>query len=222
MTVRNDILSFLDDPEQFSATLPSEASELWRAGLEEFALPRLQPPGRTLCPAQLRAWKESAGLRTSLVLGPPGTGKTFLLSWMAAGFLWAAHRAGRPCRILVTGFTREAIGNLLDGIARITAEHLPGTSLAFLGNRPDQGLASGIASVSLAKADLPAVGRWLERKAVVVGSTVWSLFKILEGGVLKAMVPRRTFSIWCSSMKLRRWSSVRDSWPWPVLPKEAA
>ncbi len=183
MTVRTDVLDFLHAPRSFAGTLPADAAVLWRAALEEFAMPRMRPPGPTLRTAQIRAWRETASLRTALVLGPPGTGKTFLLAWMAAGFLWACRRVGRPCRVLATGFTREAIGNLLEGLAEVLTVHLPGVPVVFIGNRPEQGLAAGVAGIPLGREDLPAARHRLGRPQVVVGTTAWSLFKLFEGGV---------------------------------------
>ena len=73
--------------------------------------------GRRLREAQEAAWRGLADRRAGLILGPPGTGKTHLLSWLITGFAQARRRRERPARVLVTAFTRNAIGNVLDAVA---------------------------------------------------------------------------------------------------------
>jgi ATP-dependent helicase YprA (DUF1998 family) len=184
MTVRTDILAFLNDPGAFARTLAPGDERLWAAGLEEFGKRHLVPPGRTLRAAQEAAWAGMADRRTALLLGPPGTGKTWLLAWMAAGYLWALRRAGRPGRVLATGFTREAIGNLLEALAPITARHLPEITLAFLGNPPGQGLPAVLPIYPLGRDELTDARALLRRDGLVVGATGWSLFKLFDGAGL--------------------------------------
>src|SRR5262249_8988174 len=116
------------------------------------------------------------------VLGPPGTGKTFLLAWMAAGYLHACREVGRSCRVLLTGFTRESIGNLFDDLASVLAAHLPSVPMHFLGNPPGQPLPDQVETVSLGKDDLRAARDLLAADTLVVGGTGWSLYKLFAGG----------------------------------------
>src|SRR4051812_32694242 len=127
MSVREDILQFLHLPAEFAGGVGDADAAAWLSGLNHFAIPSLAKGGSglELRPAQVRAWQEMARCRASLVLGPPGTGKTFTLAWMAAGYLHARRAAGLPARVLVAGFTRESMGNLLDQFAQIAEVHLP-------------------------------------------------------------------------------------------------
>src|SRR5687768_10555372 len=122
-SVRGDIINFLKDPAAFAAGIVPEQREIWLRGLTDFAEPILSRPDmRSLRPAQLAAWRGLADQRAGLILGPPGTGKTFLAAWLAASYIWARRQSGLPCRVLVTGFTRESMGNLVDEITLILSQ----------------------------------------------------------------------------------------------------
>jgi hypothetical protein len=181
MTTRADILAFLRTPRAFADSPQPGQAERWRRGLA-FARQHLKAPGPTLRRAQEQAWEGTAYRRAALVLGPPGTGKTFLLAWMAAGYLHACREAGRPCRVLLTGFTRESIGNLFDDLAPILTAHLPSVPMCFLGNPPGQPLPGRVGSVPLGKDNLPAARHLLAADTLVVGATGWSLYKLFAGG----------------------------------------
>ncbi|POF32613.1 AAA domain-containing protein [Roseibium marinum] len=181
MSVRQEILTFLRDPTAFS--LEATDPEIWRAALEEFAEPSLTHHGEhPLRPAQREAWSGLASARAGLVLGPPGTGKTHLLSWMILGYVHSRRAAGLPARVYVTAFTRNAVGNLLDAVAERARVHWPGGfGLHFFGNAPPAGLSQHIhhrprldgSHGTDAFADL-------SDEAVVVGSSIWSLYRLLQ------------------------------------------
>ena len=57
----------------------------------------------------------------SIVWGPPGGGKSHLLSVTIIRLLITAASEGKQCRILVTAYTHEAINLLLTKIARLLA-----------------------------------------------------------------------------------------------------
>jgi hypothetical protein len=107
-SVTGELRQFLTSPARFARTLPAWQREAWLAGLQ-FAGQVLA--ARPLRAAQRAAREGSANDRAALVLGPPGTGKTFLLAAMVAGFVRAMRGQGRTCRVLFTGFTRESISN---------------------------------------------------------------------------------------------------------------
>jgi hypothetical protein len=182
VSVRDDIVTFLHDPTAFAATTIDP--EVWLRGLEAFAFPSIAAKGDwALRPAQEAAWRGLANRRVGLVLGPPGTGKTHLLSWLIAGHLWARRESGLQRRIFVTAFTRNAVGNLLDAVADRLLKHMPEAAAPlYLGVAPPVGLSDRV----------EALGRDGEERAasaiadgqVVLGGTIWSLYRLLTSGAI--------------------------------------
>lgn len=178
MSVRDELLTFLRDPERFagSATDP----EVWLSGLETFALPNIaEADDWPLRPAQERAWRGLADHRVGLLLGPPGTGKTHLLSWLIAGYRQARREAGLTSRVFVTAFTRNAVGNVLDAVCERFAAYAPvAPPPLYIGTPPPGGLSDAVerlgrdddgrAPVAIASGD------------VVLGGTIWSLYRMLR------------------------------------------
>ncbi|UKJ75443.1 AAA domain-containing protein [Azospirillum brasilense] len=192
MSVKDDILAFLRDAPNFSrlATDP----ETWRRALCDVAQPAIvEASDHPLRPAQVAAWEGLATNRVGLVLGPPGTGKTHLLAWLIVGYVLACRAEGRPCRVLVTAFTRSAIGNLMDGVAnRVGGFGLDDIPTLFAGTPPPGGLSSGIEERGdTGPAGLATVIADLEQPHLVLGASVWSLFKLLETGKLPHAEPLR-------------------------------
>lgn len=134
---------------------------------------------------QRSAWSAAFREPLSLVWGPPGTGKTYLLAWMLLGLAAAAERAGRPCRVLVSAATHRAIVNVLARLARELeaagiSVPLQIVKLRGSGNDADAELDGGVARV-LDDARLPGLLAGAEAGgALVVGATVWSLWKQLR------------------------------------------
>lgn len=185
MTVRSDLLRILRDPIGFSNQIDSHNATVWIRGLDDYVVSWLAsedaPPLRE---RQIDAWRGMALQRLALVLGPPGTGKTFLLGTMAVGYLAARKDSNLPCRVLVCGFTREAIGNLIDSISDMLNRWAPGVPISFFGSQPEQSLADRIQIHSLAGQVQQAQARkWLDETAYcVVGATTWSLNKLFAAG----------------------------------------
>lgn len=182
MTVREQLLRFLRDPAQFGAGAADP--QIWQAGLDGFVVPALSGPDQhPLRRAQIEAWSGLANARAGLVLGPPGTGKTHLLAWLILGYVHARRQAGLPCRVFVTAFTLNAIGNLLDGVAERRDGAWPGgPEVWFLGNPPGAGLSNSVQvqpRLNGAAAIRDALDV-LSRDAVVVGGSIWSLYRLLE------------------------------------------
>ena len=180
MSGRERILTFLRDPKSLGrlATDP----EIWRDGLTTFAVPSLTAHGEhPLRVAQVSAWTGLAEARTGLILGPPGTGKTHLLSWLILGYIHARCSVGKTARVFVTAFTRNAAGNLLDAVASRAAVHDPGAfAIHYVGNAPPAGLSARIKHrSSLYGAQGAAAMADLQPEAVVMGGSVWSLYRLL-------------------------------------------
>src|SRR5215471_1134712 len=111
MQVRDEILSFLRNPTAFAAAPRDPA--IWLRSLEDVAIPSIAGKNDwPLRPAQEAAWRGLSHQRAGLILGPPGTGKTHLLAWLIAAYVQARRNAEAPCRVFVTAFTRNAIGNV--------------------------------------------------------------------------------------------------------------
>jgi AAA domain len=178
MSVREELLSFLRDPEQFAETASDR--EIWLRGLERFALLKIAEAGDwTLRPAQERAWRGLADRRVGLVLGPPGTGKTHLLSWLIAGYRHARREANLPSRVFVTAFTRNAVGNVLDAVCNRFATHAPNAPPPlYIGTPPPGGLSDAVEQLGRdADARAPAA---IAEGDVVLGGTIWSLYRMLD------------------------------------------
>jgi hypothetical protein len=182
MTTREDILSFLRDPVAFARSATDPA--LWTEGLDVFANPSIALHGdRPLRSAQEAAWRGLADQRIGLVLGPPGTGKTHLLSWLITGFGAVRHVAGHAARTLVTAFTKNAVGNVLDAVAKRQALHDPAAPAPiFYGAPPTGGLNRGVQL--LARGDETDVAQSIGSGRTVIGATIWSLYRLIGSGVL--------------------------------------
>ena len=185
MTVRAEILQFLRAPEAFARTLPGDDDPIWRKGLVEFAQPQIAEKGDyPLRESQVTAWNGLASQRVGLIQGPPGTGKTYVLAWMALGYLQARRAAGLPCRILVSAFTLNAIGNLLDAIQSKAARYVPSPpDVVYLGSQPGGGLNPAIRHISFRQRDATAEA-WeaLQSDHLIVGCSVWALNKLMLAG----------------------------------------
>ncbi|MFL5539312.1 MAG: DEAD/DEAH box helicase, partial [Longimicrobiaceae bacterium] len=164
-------------PEWLLAPLDADAG--WRATVAAAPRPVLNPE-------QVDAWRAAFQRAVTVIWGPPGTGKTYLLAWTLLGLAAAAKSAGRPLRILVSAATHRAIANVLVRIARELAASgiespLRLVKLASRGTEADQELEG--AGVELVR-DERLEGVLAESDAtglpVVVGSTVWSLWKRMK------------------------------------------
>lgn len=182
MSVRADVLRFLQDPAAFFDDVSD--GDIWLNGLTKFAIPSIEENGdRQLREAQIKAWQGLARRKTGLILGPPGTGKTFLLSWLIAGFCAARREAGLPSRVLVTAFTRNAIGNVLDAVRDRQELHDPSAPPPlYLGSPPAGGLGAGVQAFG--PKEQGQVIDHLKGGETVTGMTVWSLYRLLTTGTL--------------------------------------
>lgn len=171
---REDVLQFFREPRRFAEVGADRTAPLWRAALEEVAVPAVSL--EAFRPAQQAAWRGIADHRAALVLGPPGTGKTFVLAWMALGYLELRRRRGLPCRILLTGFTRNSIANLLGAMHEKAGKHgFGGTTFCWVGSEPPQEMPADIQVLEPADS-VPL----LNQPHLVMGTTSWSLYKLIE------------------------------------------
>ena len=185
MSVRDDVLAFLRDMPTFASG--ADDPEIWRAALTDFAEPMLAEAGDyPLRDAQTEAWRGLERERAGLILGPPGTGKTHLLAWLILGYVLSCRAAGRPCRVLVSAFTRAAIGNLLDNVtSRIGSHAVDDIVSLYVGTAPPDGLAGG--AMHIPYTDKKSLGHLIEQLAaphLIMGASVWTIYKLLADGRL--------------------------------------
>jgi len=156
--------------------LPLDADAAWEASAGR--------AGREVLNAeQAHAWRAAFERAVTVVWGPPGTGKTYLLAWMLIGLAAAARAGGRPLRILVSAATHRAIANVVVRIARElrgAGMEPPLRLLKLAGRGSEADREAKDAGVELVD-DEKLEGVLGESDAtglpVVVGSTVWSLWK---------------------------------------------
>jgi len=135
---------------------------------------------------QMAAWRAAFDQAVSVVWGPPGTGKTYLLAWTLIGLAAAARAAGRPMRILVSASTHRAIVNVLARAVRELDSAGMGRPLRVVklkgrGSEADADL-DGLAAEVIEDDDLRGVLAESVQggEPVLVGSTVWSLWKQMK------------------------------------------
>lgn len=180
MTVRSDVLAFLKDPRVFAAT--AEDGPIWLKGLE-FAEKSIEENGdRALRAAQRTAWIGLAAQRAALILGPPGTGKTHLLSWLIAGYAKARTDADLTARTFVTAFTKNAVGNVLDAVVARQVKHDPAAPRVIYYGSPPTGDLSPLIEIYESGQE-KAVAERLRSGRVVIGGTIWSLNRLLRSGL---------------------------------------
>lgn len=156
------------------------AEETFRALLAPLGASRGAP---VLNADQEAAWRAAFDRPLSLVWGPPGTGKTYLLAWMLVGLAVAARRAGRPFRVLVCAATHRAVANVLARLAKEregAALDLPLRAVKLRGSGSESdGELEGAGVEVVDDSALPALLAAADAggEALIVGSTVWSLWK---------------------------------------------
>lgn len=164
------IRRFLEAPSSLEP-LSAAARAEWDVGYHQVLVPAMAAHGLTpLRPAQIQAFTGIASHRTALVLGPPGTGKTTLLGWMALAQFLSRRRAGQPCRILVTAFTRAAIINLLESVRRSASAIGEDVRPVFFGRVDDDAAPEGVEIV-----EGPGLPEILKRLHAIIGMTTWSV-----------------------------------------------
>ena len=184
MTVRRDVLRFLRDVPGFVADVDPGAAARHAAALPGIVNPAIAAAlDHPLRSAQERAWAGLSAVRAGLLLGPPGTGKTHLLSWLVLGHLWANRTAGLPARAFLTAFTRSAIETLLSAIAPRAGLGPSRPEVIYLSRGRLDRLPDGVSCVDLrttgAVANLRAR---LAQPCVILAGTVWGLHSALAEG----------------------------------------
>ncbi|MEO7803423.1 MAG: AAA domain-containing protein [Actinomycetota bacterium] len=136
-----------------------------------------------LMPSQMDALNGILGHDLQLVWGPPGTGKTHFLAVTILAMAEAHRREGLEFRVLVTGFTNQAIDNALRKIvdvqntSSIYGGALEVRKMLVAGNSPVETLnpKKGAEFIS-------------NEQIVVIGATVWQARKVTPDEVRYDMV----------------------------------
>jgi AAA domain len=137
-------------------------------------------PNKLLNDGQWAAWRGVFCEPLTLIWGPPGTGKTHTVAHILVGYALAARIVGKPLRILVSASTHHAVVNVLRKAAELAERYGLGpeslciSKLRGSGNAADEELPA-----SVERAGDDGLGELLQREAacVVVGGTVWSVYK---------------------------------------------
>ena len=144
---------------------------------------------RFLTAAQSRAFRGAPATPLSLIWGPPGTGKTYMLGHLLLAYVLAARQSGRPVRILVTAFTHYAINNVLDKVSDLLRRYgLADDSTAVVKvmgsytHAADDRLPADVARVGQKGLAGLLAG---DTRCVIAGSTVWGVYNAMNdaGGV---------------------------------------
>ena len=172
--------------------LDSAATSGWRpligdAAAVEGALAAYADRGgaaRFLTAAQSRAFRGAPAAPLSLIWGPPGTGKTYMLGHLLLGYVLAARQSGQPVRILVTAFTHYAINNVLNKVSDLLRGYGlsdGGTAVVkVMGNQPhaaDDRLPADVARVGQQELNALLNG---DTRCLIAGSTVWGVYNAMQ------------------------------------------
>ncbi len=120
----------------------------------------------------------------SLIWGPPGTGKTYMLGHLLLAYVLAAQQAGRPVRILVTAFTHYAINNVLKKVSELLRDYGlsdAGTAVVkVMGNNAhaaDDRLPPDVERVGQKGLAGLLAG---DKRCVIAGGTVWGIYNAMH------------------------------------------
>ena len=172
-----DLLNGAVSPDWLLAPLSGDVG--WRG-----TIGRVESVGHAvLNREQEQAWWAAFERAVTVVWGPPGTGKTYLLAWTLLGLAASARAEGRSLRVLVTAVTHRAIVNVLARLAReVESAGIPSPlsalKLVGRGSGADEEL-EGLDVELLEDEKLEARLKEADeaKMPIVVGATVWSLWK---------------------------------------------
>jgi replicative superfamily II helicase len=129
----------------------------------------------------------------SLISGPPGTGKTHLLSWILIALIRQAQRHGTPLRIAVSALTHKAIDHVLQKLVTLVNRHsLPDFPVRCLKWGRWEGDPFDPDDVRMQVEACQDVKEALNSPYSVIGATGYSLYSMLHkqgGGASSSVKP---------------------------------
>ncbi len=126
---------------------------------------------RDLTDSQSKAFRQFVNKRITLLIGPPGTGKTFFAAYSLIAICRYYKTTGKNLRIAVTSLSRNAIRNVLTKVTEILADieeayHIPKNDIRHLMLDSKRVTDKEMAGFNeLKKAEKPTI----------YGATVWQL-----------------------------------------------
>ncbi|QQS52903.1 MAG: AAA family ATPase [Candidatus Competibacteraceae bacterium] len=142
-------------------------------------------PSLSLTPSQNKAFQALRHYESTVVWGPPGTGKTHFIGAAIAALVAAHHVEQKPFRILVTAFTHAAIENVLKSVARTLQTCFTTTNVSvwkageWRGDKKPE---------SVTEVDPKFRNQILGQDQVVIGATVYACIKASPGQVFNLVV----------------------------------
>lgn len=151
----------------------------------------LKNRGRKLTQRQREAISEQYAKALVLVQGPPGTGKSYTLAWAILARIAGAAVQGRPCGVVVSCKTHNAVNVVLKALAEVrlqiaatTPEQLGGKAIRDLKcyklvNDPGDTVPPGIEAISAfeQKDQLEGI---LQRPYLVIGGTSGGVYSMMK------------------------------------------
>ena len=134
-----------------------------------------------------------------------GIGKTFTIAAMICGAISAPKKQGLPCRVYVSGFTRNSIANVLEYLQSFAQKYPELQDLQLAYDQQNEILdAKGIPNVPGYK-----LNEYLDTEHSVLGGTVWSMFGPLMQTTISPRKHVKDFNRRDRLLSLICWSLMR-------------
>ena len=162
---RADIVALLEGRARLVPANAFAASAIENGEISQISNYANSHDRQQLTERQCQALASAISANTTLIQGPPGSGKTFLLALIVADALARGHS------VLVTAPTHKAIDNLITAVARKYTGDAPIVKIVGMGRRPN--LPPTILQTT---ADDPFVA--VLEAPFLVGATIYQAYKL--------------------------------------------
>ncbi|KAF0444406.1 P-loop containing nucleoside triphosphate hydrolase protein [Gigaspora margarita] len=168
-------LNLLKDPNEWgTSSLPNYLKELNTTAFKLRDSFGMSPSQRDISVSLLKK-------RLQIIWGPPGSGKTHFLALFVLRYLNIVNP--QPAEnnnnfiIGITAFTRTAIDNLLERIARIKDKNQSDFLLVRMVNEPTKNTLDGVKDYKAKILSKKIAGSSIPEKHIIIGGTVWDWYK---------------------------------------------